>query len=86
MSEARYQEQSQEEEEVKPKVTNPNLEKLRKNCCVRLSGRIFGLLVPITTLVFMSFFTFFGKWDLRAQKDCYAVEFPNDVQFDREPT
>ena len=76
-SAAGYQEQSQEEDDQKPKVSNPNLEKLRKNCCVKVSGRVFGILVPVTTLIFMSLFTFFGKWDLRAQKDCWAVEFPN---------
>lgn len=82
MSEAKYHEQkNQEEEELKSKPKNPNLEKLRKSSCIKFSGRIFGLLIPTCTLVFMSLFTFFGPWDIRGTSDCWAVEFPDTTQY-----
>ena len=76
----RYQEVPEEEEPMQyGQSTNnvpkhPALEKLKRNPAIRFSGCIFGLGVPIITMVFLGKFIFGG---LGSDGQCYSVEYPH---------
>ena len=56
---------------------NPALQKLRENSILKGTGHIFGLLLPLASLIGLSFFTF-GKYSLSSdQNECFSVEYPN---------
>ena len=70
--------------ESKPRGKSSQLESLRSNICLGFFSVSFGLSVPIVTCYAISLFIF-GKWALMSEDPCFAVEFPNDKQFDSNP-
>ena len=66
-------------------IGNPALQKLRGNLFLKITGGLFGCVIPLVSLLGLSMFSF-GSLSLSSDKnECFSVEYPDTNVFKANP-